>query len=100
MPNGTFHANVQQRYWNANRNRHLWPEPIANASNLMPTSETASVINDSNLFLHLNMLRDDLNADGSTVRLHFCSGCYSAVYCSETCQRLDWQTHKMSCRCA
>ena len=42
----------------------------------------------------------DLDADGSTVRLHFCSGCYSAVYCSETCQRLDWQTHKMSCRCA
>ena len=38
----------------------VWPGPIANASNLVTTFETASVNNDSNLFLHSNVLRNNL----------------------------------------
>ena len=42
------------------RTPHLRPGPIANANNLVTTFETASVNNDSNLFLHSNVLRNNL----------------------------------------
>ena len=32
-----------------------------------------------------------------TSNLQACSGCYSAIYCSSTCQEADWQAHALIC---
>ena len=51
---------------------------------------------------HLLRMRRCHNLSGATeagLRLQLCSGCNTARYCSQACQRLAWRAgHKGACR--
>ncbi|EKD16944.1 uncharacterized protein L3040_006230 [Drepanopeziza brunnea f. sp. 'multigermtubi'] len=45
---------------------------------------------------HLKCTTCNKGADSST-KLKKCGGCESALYCSTSCQKEDWRTHKLIC---
>jgi hypothetical protein len=44
------------------------------------------------------LTRTCANCNRSQLSMQCCSGCHNVYYCSITCQKADWRSHKVTCR--
>lgn len=38
------------------------------------------------------------HACGATTNIKFCAGCFSVMFCSDTCTKAAWPAHKETCK--
>lgn len=47
--------------------------------------------------VHEDELKNEWETDNYNVKMKRCSGCKKVYYCSASCQKTDWSTHKLIC---